>query len=473
MPDKKSSDKTVSVVLKDLKKKIVNNTIGIAPDWLLQSIIVGNADLRDEVLPGLTFSIARSKQDLEAAFHLLYKAYLSAGLMKKNKAQLRVTPYHALPTTTTLVGKIDTQVVCTVSIIKSNEFGVPIESVIDLSNIKKESMDEVGEVSALAVHSDYRGSVNKILFPMFKYLFEYSRYYMHLDYFVIGVHPSWFPFYKSIFGFEPLHQNKVSNYQFVEGAPMQAGYLNLKNAKYFLAKHHLGKEKSKNLFRYFIEERLSIFEFPDRRVSKSFDNVMTPELFKYFFMEKTSEIANLSGKQLLILSNIFRCKSFQEILNPYLKEFGITCNLLHRQHYRTKVKFKARIFLEDEKYVDCEVVDASQGGIGIFSKKTLTEGKTYSLKVKLDEFEIIELKATCKVDRKNNIYGFELANKNEIWVNQILKITEGMDHTQINKAKPQFRLIKNEDITETFVDSDLPPLIFLDLDDNDEGSNAA
>ncbi len=52
--------------------------------------------------PRLELKIADTQEELEACFALLHDAYVAAGFMKPDPSGMRVTPYHALPTTTTL-----------------------------------------------------------------------------------------------------------------------------------------------------------------------------------------------------------------------------------------------------------------------------------------------------------------------------------------------------------------------------------
>src|ERR1035438_10509274 len=53
----------------------------------------------------MTFKIADTQTELEEAFELLHDSYVKVGFMKAHPSGLRVTIYHALPTTTILVAK--------------------------------------------------------------------------------------------------------------------------------------------------------------------------------------------------------------------------------------------------------------------------------------------------------------------------------------------------------------------------------
>ena len=52
----------------------------------------------------LVLKIAETREELEGCFILLHDAYVSSGFMQPHPSGMRVTIYHALPTTTTLSG---------------------------------------------------------------------------------------------------------------------------------------------------------------------------------------------------------------------------------------------------------------------------------------------------------------------------------------------------------------------------------
>ena len=77
----------------------------------------------------LVLKIAETKEELEACFKLLHDAYVSSGFMTPDPSGMRVTIYHALPTTTTLCAKFDDQVVGTLSLIRESAIGFPLHGV--------------------------------------------------------------------------------------------------------------------------------------------------------------------------------------------------------------------------------------------------------------------------------------------------------------------------------------------------------
>ena len=88
-------------------------------------------------------------QELEACFSILHDAYVASGFGKQHALDYaRVTPYHALPTTTTLCAKFDGRVVGTITIIRDGVFGFPLQAVFDLSSVRAPTGNIAGDFGA-------------------------------------------------------------------------------------------------------------------------------------------------------------------------------------------------------------------------------------------------------------------------------------------------------------------------------------
>jgi len=116
----------------------------------------------------LELKIAESELELQQCFALLHDAYVASGFMRPHSSGLRVTPYHALPTTTTLCAKVDGQVVGTLSIVREGVFGFPMQTAFDISSVRAKE-GRIAEISALAVHPRYRKTGGALLFPLMKF----------------------------------------------------------------------------------------------------------------------------------------------------------------------------------------------------------------------------------------------------------------------------------------------------------------
>ena len=104
--------------LRLVARRIVHQATRKAISWLPRNqrfkVFRSFADCNPSPNPRLVLKIAETQEELEACFKLLHNAYVDSGFMKPHPSGMRVTIYHALPTTTTLCAKYDGQVVGTI-----------------------------------------------------------------------------------------------------------------------------------------------------------------------------------------------------------------------------------------------------------------------------------------------------------------------------------------------------------------------
>ena len=190
----------------------------------------------------LVLKIAETKEELEACFKLLHDAYVSSGFMQPAASGMRVTIYHALPTTTTLCAKFDGEVVGTMSLIRESVFGFPLQAIFDLSDLRAKK-GKIAEVSALAVHPKFRKTGGAILFPLMKFMYEYCTTFFDTRHLVIAVNPNRIEMYESLLFFKRLTEREVENYDFANGAPAVGATLDLLEARSLLKKAYNHKAK--------------------------------------------------------------------------------------------------------------------------------------------------------------------------------------------------------------------------------------
>lgn len=151
--------------------------------------------------------IANSRSQREAAFRLIYQAYVRSGLGLPNAYEMRVTPYHLLSTTTIftaelLSGASDGDVFSTVSLVGDGRFGLPLERIYphEVATRREQGL-RLAEVSCLADRrSDFRR-----FFPVFcalnRWMIQAARAQGY-DQILVAVHPRHARFYSRNMGFE-------------------------------------------------------------------------------------------------------------------------------------------------------------------------------------------------------------------------------------------------------------------------------
>jgi GNAT superfamily N-acetyltransferase len=261
--------------------------------------------------------IADSRDELEACFSLLHGAYVASGFMRPHASGLRVTPYHALPTTTTLCAKMGDRVVGTLSIVREGVFGFPMQSAFDITSVRAKE-GRIAEISALAVHPAYRKTGGAILFPLMKFMYEYCTRYFDTRHLVIAVNPNRIEMYESLLFFQRLTAEVVDRYDFANGAPAVGATLDLQEAPAVFKRAYGNKPDRRNLYRYFVGLTLPQIKFPPRPWHLSNDPVLTPALVDYFFNQRTRGFEELDERRKRLLHSIYSGPEWESVL-PQMK----------------------------------------------------------------------------------------------------------------------------------------------------------
>ena len=205
--------RVVSVAYPSDSTKMVNSH---SPSNLEQQITQAQVRLRDQI----QVELVRNYTDLLAAFRLLYKAYLRAGLVSENASQLRVTPFHLLPTTEVFVAKCENEVISTLSMVADTGVGLPMDSMYatELTELRKSGL-QLAEIGSLA---DRRNLPIRFInvFELLARLIVQVAQVRGIDALVLAVHPRHAKFYMRAFGFETL--GGLANCPYAEGNPAVA-----------------------------------------------------------------------------------------------------------------------------------------------------------------------------------------------------------------------------------------------------------
>jgi hypothetical protein len=241
------------------------------------------------------YHIARTQQELEEAFSLVYKEYLQRGYIpKKYKSKLRISIYNALPGTATFVAKQKGNVVAGVTLIRDSELGVPMDKIYKdkMDSLRKKGR-RIAEVSQLSIDSRLFGKSFFSMFNFNKLIFVFRLFKLMLDYavevnkitdFCIAINPKQQCLYKFL-GFEQIGGLKY--YGSVNRAPAIALRLNL-----------IGLEEKaktrKGLYKIFFSKRTD-----PKLFSKKFK--LTKDALNYFFVKKSDIFKKASKKHLDII----------------------------------------------------------------------------------------------------------------------------------------------------------------------------
>lgn len=364
----------------------------------------------------LQLKVANTQEELEACFRILHDAYVSSGFMKPVPSGMRITPYHALPTTTTLCAKYDGRVVGTISMIREGVFGFPMQAAFDLSPVRA-SEGQIAEISALAVHPDFRKTGGSILFPLMKFMYEYCTQYFDTRHLVIAVNPDRIEMYESLLFFERLQENTVDHYDFANGAPAVGATLDLQRAQPVFKRTYGNRKPRKNLHRYFVGIQLPNIQLPRRRYHSTNDPVLTPQMLDLFFNQHSQVFNELDDRKRALLWSIYDQPEFRSVL-PMLEETPVSFAAMRRHQrfsMRCPAEFRAQGEAQEPRVVT--VIQLSLGGLQAHSKLPLPVGAKGRIAVELGEQDHaqLEVEVLRRIQGEGSYYGMRVTDADDAW----------------------------------------------------------
>lgn len=384
----------------------------------------------------LVLKIAETREELEACFKVLHEAYVDSGFMKPHPSGMRVTLYHALPTTTTLCAKYDGEVVGTLSLIRESAMGFPLQEIFDLAPLR-EHEGNIAEVSALAIRRDFqkRGG---ILFPLMKFMYEYCTTCFDTRHVVIAVNPSHIKMYESLLLFRRLAAKVVEHYDFVNGAPAVGATCDLKALPELYFKHYASKPPRRNLYAYLTQIKLPNIQFPRRRFFTTNDPVMTPELLDYFFNIRTNTFANLSERKKALLHTIYDLPQYRAVLPA--RSFNTEQNPV-RQHPRFSVRCPGELVRigaggQADK-IPMRVIEVSIDSFQAVTSTALPLSRWYRTEIRLGAGDGSFLTAFALRVKRNDarsIYVFRIDRPDVAWRKFVSALYGSTIHGELNEA---------------------------------------
>ncbi|RZI84037.1 MAG: hypothetical protein EOP38_10425, partial [Rubrivivax sp.] len=323
-----------------------------------------------------------------------------------------------VPTTTTLCAKYDGRVVGTMSMIREGVFGFPLQSVFDLSGLRAKP-GQIAEISALAVHPDFRATGGAILFPLMKFMYEYCTQFFDTRHLVIAVNPEKIELYESLLFFERLQENVVDRYDFANGAPAVGATLDLQRAPVVFRRAYDDKRPRKNLYAYFVSRKLPNIKLPRRKYYTTNDPVLTPATLDYFFNQRSSVFASLDDRRKALLWSIYDQPEYRSVL-PLLSEQA-QVEPVTRRHQRFSLRCPAevRIGLNDEvRAFVVTVIEISLNGFQASSQLPIPLGTDGDAVIELgiDERSRMRVRAVRGHSAVNeHFYGFQLYDPDSTW----------------------------------------------------------
>lgn len=387
--------------------------------------------------PRLVVKIAENREELEACFRLLHDTYVASGYMRPDPSGMRVTIYHALPTTTILCAKIDGMVVGTLSLIRESAMGFPLQRVFDLTRVRARK-GNIAEVSALAIHPRFRRSSGAVLFPLLRFLHDCCANAFDTRHLVIAVNPRQIEMFESLLFFRRLTGRVVPSYDFVNGAPAVGATLDLTHAEEIFRKQYGNRPLRRNLHLYFFSNRLARNGMPPHDPpAAAAGPVLTPELIDYFFNGQTRVFANLSDRRKALLHMIYDLPEYGRVLPrlpPASERIGV------RRHRRFAARCPGQLNAGgDARPISMEINEVSRYGFRARIRSPAPVDTWMTAVIQLGREDISCVQARCVQDTElegNHLYGFQIGEPDVAWRKFINALYEGGSESGFAHSTP-------------------------------------
>ena len=342
--------------------------------------------------------------------------------MTPDPSGMRLTIYHALPTTTTLCAPFDGKVVGTIALIRDSALGLPLQRIFDLTGVRAKR-GNIAEVSSLAVHPDFAGIDGPVLLPLLKFMHEYCTTLFDTRHLVIAVHPHHIETYEALLFFRRLAGGTVPAYDFVNGAPAVGARLDLRHAPEIMRKYYGDRTLRRNLHNYFVALRLPNIELPHRRFSSHSEPVITPALIDYFFNRKTTVFARLDERTKQLLHMIYDLPEYRRVLPPVIP---VDATHQVRQHRRFPFRCPGRIATGNDGAL--EISEVSRYCFRASSAQPIPQDGWLSATIQLGHRETALLQVRCVQETEisgKHRYGFQLGEPDLAWRKFINALYDG------------------------------------------------
>jgi hypothetical protein len=388
------SRKLLAYLPESIRFEVMRKNVRINPNWPSES---------------LEIKIATDERELESAYRLLHNSYVDAGFMNPDPTEMRVLPQHLLPQTTTIVAKWKGNVIGTLSLIRDNPFGLPLEKIFDVNDRRKNGR-RLAEVSSLAVDPAYRGQISIALFPLFRFVYQYAKECFGIHEFVIAVNPSMVDLYLGLICFERL-KSKPKPYDFVKGAPAVGLFLNFETCMERWKKAFGHRPEKSNFHKYWTEIPTDPRNrMPKRKYHSSSDPILTPKLLTEFFLDRAQLAKKLSYKEVQTLLDVYPFPEFQNALLPIQ-------SIVSRKNVRLETQMRAEV---GRDRIPGEVLNVSREGLLLRTQdEQLQVGQKTVMSVWLNETSATKLTVEVRWRPHDGLIGLKIHEPTLEWVQMI------------------------------------------------------
>ena len=234
---------------------------------------------------------ARSRDELESAYRLVYDSYRTRDYIPESESGMRLSVFNCFPGTVTFVSVFRSDVISTITLVEDTPAGLPMDAIYsdELRPLRRAGR-KVAEATMFADRrqSDYRRTLPMLLLLM-KRVFDYCVLVAAIDDICITINPRHEMFYEKRLIFEPL--GGLKSYPSVQDAPALAKRLNLHTSEERAREH-------KQLWQLFYEDRTDPAML-ERRFRFDCEDL------RYFLVESTTVLREAAPEKVAALQESY------------------------------------------------------------------------------------------------------------------------------------------------------------------------
>ncbi len=279
----------------------------------------------------LSFFPLRPKLKIHPSKHsgLIFKAAESVDEFEQVFSMNGISKWDCLPCTTTLICKSGEEVLASVSLISDSGFGVPSDQHINLGRFRQKGL-RVLELSRLSI-ADPENDEHQIIFPLFKFIYEYTARVQRADALIISLDSHRADFLSSTLLFDPVEQGRILEMSSTENSPESLVlFLHGIEARYL--------KSNPDLHQYLFSAHSENMLLPENKLHLSSVPNFSPAKFRYFFIEQSDVLKTLSQREKFLLSEFYHFPEFRDLIQCTSENPGY-----QRSSPRIAVRFRASI----------------------------------------------------------------------------------------------------------------------------------
>lgn len=215
--------------------------------------------------PDVIVRLARNTAEIADANRLVCRNYIDEGYWDTDEPFRKNRHMHSDMRAVFVAAKKG-RIIGTASIVKDSRDGLPADKAYQAELRRfRGNGERLAEVSSLAFDKEYSGQHKNLVIFLFKYLYQYSFYYAHLDRFIVTCVARHAPFYKSVYRFEQLTGETPNSYVKDDVRLVLLTLPLLKAHKWYFEQYEVGLDDIRDsYYRFMLVDEHPNLEFPDK-----------------------------------------------------------------------------------------------------------------------------------------------------------------------------------------------------------------